>query len=589
MHTKQSQQITDFSDQDKWRAAITLNSISDAVICTDIHGNINYLNTAAEKITGWTRAEANGVPISQVFKIINSQTRQRVESPVAIVLRSNKARELAEDTVLITRHGNELAIEDSTSPIHDEDHELTGVVIVFHDVSVAKELARKMAYLAQHDYLTSLPNRALLKDRISQSIAVAKRDGVHLAILFMDLDNFKQVNDSLGHEIGDAILQAVALRLADCVRSSDTISRLGGDEFVVLLREDKQAADAAATAEKILAAMIVPHTIHQHVMYLSASIGISIYPSDGQDAETLIKNADTAMYQVKKHSKSNYQFFNAQMNIHVAEKQFIEHNLRLAIEKNELTLHYQPKVNLATGQITGAEALLRWAHPEWGEVTPERFIPIAEETGLILPIGCWVLTEACAQAKRWTAAGYQPITMAVNISAKEFTQRHFVRQVQNALTQVNLDAHCLELEITETSLMSDAESSIMTLNALKALGVNIAVDDFGTGYSSLSYLKKFPIDVLKIDQSFVHEMNGAHENEDIVTAIIRMGNSLNLRVICEGIENPLQLCFLKLQQCDEGQGYLFSKPLNAEAFGALLASPSTDWCDSVLNEPCKDT
>ena len=574
--------MSNYLDHDKFRAAITLNSISDAVICTDTNGVINYLNVAAEKMTGWTKEEANGIPISNVFKIINAKTRKRVESPVTIVLRTHQARGLAEDTLLVTREGKELEIEDSTSPIHDEYNELTGVVIVFHDVSIAKELARKMSYLAQHDYLTSLPNRALLNNRISQSIEVAKRDCVHLAVLFLDLDNFKQVNDSLGHEIGDAVLQSVALRLADCVRSSDTISRLGGDEFVVLLREDNNALDAAATAEKILAAMVLPHRIQQHTIYLSASIGISVYPTDGENAETLIRNADTAMYQVKNNTKGHFQFFNAEMHIHAAEKKFIESHLRLAIERNEFSLHFQPKVNLKSGKITVAEALLRWIHPDWGEVKPDKFIPIAEDSGLILQIGNWVLNEACAQAKRWEDSGLRPITMAVNISAKEFKQKQFVEQVQKTLSKTHLDAHCLELEITESSLMSDAESSVTTLNALKDLGVKIAVDDFGTGCSSLSYLKKFPIYVLKIDQSFVHEIQHKDDKEDIVTAIIRMGNSLNMRVICEGVENQLQLYFLKLQKCDEGQGYLFSKPLLAEDFSVLVATQSTHWCNQVL-------
>lgn len=574
--------VTDFSYQEKSRAAIALNSISDAVICTDVKGAINYLNIAAEKITGWTREEANGIPISKVFKIINSKTRKTIESPVSIVLRSNKSRVLPEDTVLITRYGNELAIEDSTSPIHNEKNELTGVVIVFHDVTIAKELSLKMAYLAQHDFLTNLPNRALLNDRISQSIEIAKRDDVQLAILFIDIDNFKQINDSLGHEIGDAILQSVAQRLTSCVRSSDTISRLGGDEFVILLREEKNATDAAATAEKILAALHTPHCIQKNDIYLSASIGISIYPMDGLNAETLIKSADIAMYQVKNSSKSNYQFFNKEMNIQAAEKQFIEKNLRLALDKKEFTLHYQPKINLITQKITGAEALLRWTHPKLGEIKPEKFIPIAEDSGLILPIGSWVLGEACAQAKYWIDNGLWPITIAVNISAREFKQHNFVEHVRKTLSITGLDPRYLELEITETSLMLDIESSVLTLNALKDLGVKIALDDFGTGYSSLSYLKKFPIDVLKIDKLFIHDITSKNDKDSIISAIIIMASSLNLHIICEGVETQLQLSFLKSKQCDEGQGYYFSKPLSADNFGVLLADQSTHLHDNYI-------
>ncbi len=570
--------------KEKARAAIALNSISDAVICTDINGDIDYLNIAAEKITGWSREEANGHPIGKVFKIINGLTRKPIPSPVDLVLQSNKPRGLAADTLLITRAGKELAIEDSTSPIHNLDGKLTGVVIVFNDVSETKELSLKMAHLAQHDFLTDLPNRVLLNDRISQAIALAMRSGTQLAVLFLDLDNFKQINDSLGHETGDKVLQSVAKRLNQCVRSSDTISRIGGDEFVILLREDKSAEDAVLTAEKILASMILPHSINNNDLYLTTSIGISIYPTDGLNAETLIKNADTAMYHVKNNGSNNYQFFKTKMNIRAAEKQFIETNLRLALENKEFTLRFQPKVNLNSGKITGAEALLRWDHPEWGEVTPEKFIPIAEDCGLILPIGRWVLREACAQAKRWINAGLQPIAVAVNISAKEFKQNNFVEYIRKTLYDTKLEAHYLELEITESSLMCDAESSITILSELKKLGVKIAVDDFGTGYSSLSYLKKFPIDVLKIDQSFVHDIASENDNGIIVSAVISMGNSLNLRVIAEGVENQMQLSFLKLQHCEEGQGYLFSKSLMAEQFTALLVNESKHWCSSFAIE-----
>ncbi|MEQ1598427.1 MAG: EAL domain-containing protein [Methylotenera sp.] len=572
--------------KEKARAAIALNSISDAVICTDTNGDIDYLNIAAEKITGWSREEANGHPISKVFKIINGVTHKPIQSPVDLVLQSNKPKGLAADTILITRDGKELAIEDSASPIHNWEGKLTGVVIVFHDVSVAKELRLKMTHLAQHDFLTDLPNRVLLNDRISQAIALAMRSGTQLAVLFLDLDNFKYINDSLGHETGDKVLQSIAKRLNGCVRSSDTISRLGGDEFVILLREDKNGEDAALTAEKILASMILPLSINKNDLYITTSIGISIYPADGLDAETLIKNADTAMYDVKKNGSNNYRFFKSKMNIRAAERQFIEANLRLALENKEFTLHYQPKVNLNSGKITGVEALIRWEHPEWGEVMPEKFISVADDCGLIMPIGRWVLREACTQAKLWIQAGLQPVAVAVNISAKEFHQNSFVEYVRNILCDTNLEARYLELEITESSLMSDAESSIKILSDLKKLGLKIAVDDFGTGYSSLNYLKKFPIDVLKIDQSFVHDINNENESDNgiIVSAIINMGNSLNLRVIAEGVENHLQLNFLKFHHCDESQGYLFSKPLMAEQFTALLLNRSTHWCSNFAPE-----
>jgi diguanylate cyclase (GGDEF)-like protein len=423
-----------------------------------------------------------------------------------------------------------------------------------------------MAHLAQHDFLTNLPNRVLLNDRIAQAITLAKRSDTQLAVLFLDLDNFKHINDSLGHGTGDKLLQSVTRRLSACVRSSDTVSRQGGDEFIILLAEGKNGEDAALIADKIQAVLTLPHAVNRHELHITTSIGISVYPSDGQDAETLIKNADTAMYHAKKKGRNNYQFFKDEMNVRAVERQFIEASLRLALEKQEFVLHYQPKVNLSTGKITGAEALLRWIHADWGEVVPEKFIPIAEDCGLIVPIGRWVLREACAQAKQWIDIGLPPILIAVNISAQEFHQKNFVADVRTILNDTGLEAHYLELEITESALMRDAEFSTAILRELKNMGVQLAVDDFGTGYSSLSYLKKFPIDVLKIDQSFVRDIASATDSGIIVSAVIGMGNNLKLRVVAEGVENQTQLTFLKGLHCEEGQGYFFSNPLTPAQF-----------------------
>lgn len=558
--------------KEKARAEITLNSISDAVICTDLAGNIDYLNIAAENMTGWPREEARGHPISEVFHIISSVTREPPDrNPVNMVLEQDKPMGLNAGTILIRRDGSEVAIEDSAAPIHDWDEKLTGAVIVFHDVSAAQAMTLKMAHLAQHDFLTNLPNRVLLADRIAQAITLAKRGGTQLAVLFLDLDNFKHINDSLGHETGDKLLQSVTQRLSSCVRSSDTVSRQGGDEFVILLGESKNGEDAALTADKILAELSLPHHIAKLELHVTTSIGISVYPTDGQDAETLIKNADTAMYHAKEKGRNNYQFFRSAMNIRAVERQYIEANLRLALEKQEFVLHYQPKVNLSTGLITGAEALLRWMHPEWGMVLPERFVPIAEECGLIVPIGRWVLREACAQARQWMDAGLPPMSISVNISALEFRQKDFFEGIRAILNDTRLEARYLELEITESVLMRDAESSTTILHQLKNLGVQLAVDDFGTGYSSLSYLQRFPIDVLKIDRSFVQDIGSATDNAIIVSAVIGMGNSLKLRVVAEGVENHEQLAFLRAQCCEEGQGDIFSQPLIADELTKLLA------------------
>ena len=556
--------------KEKVRAEIALNSISDAVICTDIDGNIDYLNHAAEKMTGWSRSEANGQAIEKVFNIISATTRQPACNPVEAVLLSNKPSGIAADTMLISRDGLEISIEDSTSPIHNWDGELTGVVIVFHDVSFSKAMATKMAHLAQHDFLTNLPNRVLLNDRIAQAITLANRHHTQFALLFLDLDNFKHINDSLGHATGDKLLQSVTKRLKDCVRESDTVSRQGGDEFVILLAENKNSNDAAVSAQKILDELKAAHHVGKHQLHISTSIGISVYPADGLDAETLLKNSDTAMYFAKDKGRNNYQFFIPDMNTRAVERLIIQSNLGQAIEKNQLVLHYQPKVNIYTREITGVEALLRWQHDEWGEVFPDIFVPVAEDSGLIIPIGRWVLRHACMQAKSWQNKGLAPITMAINISAQEFLQKDFVENVRAALIESRLQPQFLELEITESVLMKDTEMARKTLHQLKQLGVILAVDDFGTGYSSLSYLQRLPIDVLKIDQSFVQNIESAEDDGIIVSAIISMANSLNLRVIAEGIENANQLAFLKAHHCEEGQGYLFGHPLKAEQFSAHL-------------------
>lgn len=558
--------------KEKTRAEIALNSISDAVICTDLSGNIDYLNIAAEKITGWQRDEAKGLPIEQVFQIINSATREPPENnPVRLVLDLDEAMGLSAGTLLIRRDGREIAIEDSASPIHNWDDDITGAVIVFHDVSAALSMTLKMAHLAQHDFLTNLPNRLLLNDRIAQAITMAKRNNNKVAVLFLDLDNFKHINDSLGHAIGDKLLQSVTLRLKKCVRNSDTVSRQGGDEFVILLSVGNSSMDTAHTADKILAELSLPHSIDGSELNVTTSIGISIYPEDGNDTETLIKNADTAMYHAKESGRNNYQFFRNDMNTRAMERILIETNLRHALDKQEFTLLFQPKINLDSGKISGVETLLRWNQSEMGEISPDIFVPIAEDCGLIVSIGHWVLLEACKQAMQWLNAGLPALTIAVNISAMEFHKKNFVDGLRNILKSTGFEAHYLELEITESVLMSNAESSKSLLYELKDLGVRLAVDDFGTGYSSLSYLKQFPLDVLKIDKSFVNDIGSTGDSETIISAIISMGNSLKLKVIAEGVENSIQQEFLKSLHCEEGQGYLFSRPLTAADFATLLA------------------
>jgi predicted signal transduction protein with EAL and GGDEF domain len=370
--------------------------------------------------------------------------------------------------------------------------------------------------------------------------------------------------------LGDKLIQSIAKRLVDCVRASDTVSRQGGDEFVVLLAEVDHPQDTAIAARRMLQALADPHTIDQHELHVTTSIGVSVYPNDGTDAETLIKNADTAMYQAKDNGRQGYQFFTAAMNLRAVERQSIEESLRRALERQEFALHYQPKINLTTGMITGAEALLRWTHPIRGSVSPGKFIPVAEACGLIVPISHWVLEEACKQTRTWVEARLPLVTMGVNISGVEFRNENFLAGVLAIVEKTGLDARFLELELTESVLMTHAESTESILKALRAIGVQLAVDDFGTGYSSLSYLRSFPIDALKIDQSFVHQMTVAPDETTIVAAIISMGRSLKLRVVAEGVETEEQLTFLRAHGCDEAQGYYFSRPVPPDQFARLL-------------------
>ncbi len=549
---------------EKERAQVTLNSIGDAVLSTDMSGNVTYLNVVAEHMTGWPRKEAVGHPLCDVFQIVDGATHKPSPNPMELAIKENRAVGLAANCILVRRDGHESAIEDSAAPIHDRDGQVTGAVVVFHDVSMARSVVQEMSRLAQHDALTDLPNRMMLKDRITQGISLALRNHNQLA------DGFKHINDSLGHAIGDKLLQSVAARLVACVRKSDTVSRQGGDEFVILLPEVTHAADAAVSAAKIISELKKEHTLGEHRLRVTVSIGVSTYPDNGEDAETLIKNADTAMYYAKQSGRDNCQFFRPDMGLNAVERQSLEGQLRYALERQELLLHYQPKVNLKTGAITSVEALVRWQHPERGLLLPGQFLTIAEDTGLILAIGQWVLREACRQTREWLDAGLLAVPVAVNISSLEFRSQHFLEDVQVALKDSSLDSNYLELELTETVLMRHADSTAYALRQLKAIGVRLAVDDFGTGYSSLSYLTRFPIDALKLDQSFVRDIIANRDDAIVVDAVISMGKSLKHRVIAEGVETLEQLAFLRAHGCDEGQGYYFSRPVVAQHFAKLL-------------------
>ncbi|MDP3897975.1 MAG: EAL domain-containing protein, partial [Mesorhizobium sp.] len=557
------------------RAQVTLNCISDAVASSDADGRISFLNRGAETMSGWTMAEALGRPIEEVLQIQDATTHEPVANPMLRAMARDEPGKLGPNCILVRRDGSETEIEDSVAPIHNSEGKTTGAVIVLRDVGPTRAMAQQMAHSAQHDYLTGLPNRMLLNDRVANAISIAPRHKKKVAVLFLDLDGFKHINDSLGHPIGDKLLQSVGRRLVDCVRLSDTVSRQGGDEFVVLLSEIDSPEDAALTARRMLDAVAQTHSIDPHELHVTTSIGVSIYPDDGPDAETLIKNADTAMYQAKENGRQSFQFFKPAMNVRAVERQSIEASLREALDRGEFTLHYQPKVSLNTGAITGAEALIRWTHPTQGPVSPNMFVPVAEDTGLILQIGAWVLREACTQAKAWLDAGLPPITMAVNVSAMEFRDERFTEGLFELLAETGFDPNSLELELTENVLMRHAESTAAVLRTLRDRGIHIALDDFGTGYSSLGQLRKFPVDALKIDQSFVRQLSTPEEDTAIVTAVIGMARNLNLRVVAEGVETQEQLMFLQDHLCDEAQGYYFSRPVLAEHMAALLKTSLT--------------
>ncbi len=552
------------------RAEVTLKSIGDAVICTNVSGNITFVNLVAEKLTGWPSREAFGLPVAGVLRIVDASVVEvGPDTPPALTGTDGQTTRHSSG-VLVGRDGSEIPVEQSVAPIRDREGAVIGAVIVFRDVSAARAMQVEIAHSAQHDFLTGLPNRMLFSDRLGQAIASAERHGNQVAVMFLDLDGFKHINDSLGHGVGDRLLRSIAGRLGDNIRGNDTVSRQGGDEFVLLLADVDRAEAAATTAARILRDVARVHRIEHHEIHVTTSIGVSIYPDDGVDAETLIMNADTAMYAAKESGRDSYRFFKRAMNLKAVERQSIEASLRSAIDHEELMLYYQPKIDLTSGAIIGAEALLRWMHPTRGLVSPADFIPVAEDCGLIVPIGNWVLREACRKIVGWADAGLPIVGVAVNVSAVEFRNRHFLTGVLAVLEETGLDPRLLEVELTESVFMKNAESVVAVLDALRRHGVQIAIDDFGTGYSSLSYLHKFPINALKIDQSFIHQIATAPTGKGIVKAIISMGSSLGLRVIAEGVETVDQLAFLQAHGCSEVQGYLTGRPMPHDRFAAML-------------------
>ncbi len=471
---------------------------------------------------------------------------------------------------LVKKNGEIVEVLLSAIAERSADGHIERSLAVAIDVTEHRQAEQEVKKLAYYDTLTGLPNRTLFQDRLGQALAHARRNNSKVEVLFLDLDRFKGINDTLGHAIGDEFLKIIAQRLKECMRRGDTVARLGGDEFVIVLSSYSGDQDGATFAERVLETLAQPVKLAGGELCSTASIGISIYPIDGQDIDTLLRNADIAMYAAKERGRNNYQFFSDEMNTRVVEKLGLETSLRRALDRGELFLFYQPQIDIQSGRIIGVESLLRWRHPQEGLIPPEKFIPIAEETGLILSIGEWALRTACKQAREWQIAGHTPIRMAVNLSARQFKQANVIDMVDRVLEETGLDPKWLELELTESLIMDNTVETIMALTDIKVRGIHLAIDDFGTGYSSLAYLKNFPIDRIKIAQEFVHGLPGDGDSEAIVEAIIAMGKSLKLNVLAEGVENLEQLEFLTQRHCHEVQGFYFSRPCTAPEIGELF-------------------
>jgi diguanylate cyclase (GGDEF)-like protein/PAS domain S-box-containing protein len=548
-----------------------LEAAANAIVITDSKGAVVWVNHAFTTMTGYSKEESLGKnprllesgnqPEAYYANLWSTICSGKVWQGEAV----NKRKDG-------TTYTEEMTITPLTRRVGNRSD--THFIAIKQDVTERKVAEERIQFLAYSDALTGLPNRRLLQDRLTQALASARRQKGRVSLLFLDLDRFKNINDSLGHSVGDLLLQEVARRLRTWGREQDTVARVGGDEFLIVLTELKDITDAAVAAERLLDGIIGEYSIRGHALNITCSLGISIFPEHGADAETLIKNADAAMYSAKENGRNNFRFFTEDMNAQVAQRLALEHSLRLAIPQNELFLMYQPQVDIATGKIVGLEALLRWRHPELGLVPPDRFIRIAENSGLILPIGEWVLKTACSQARKWQEEGLPAVTVAVNVSAIQFRQEGFCGLIQRVLHETGLAPQYLELELTESLLLTNEDVMLSVVQKLKAMGVTLAIDDFGTGYSSFNYLRQFRVSKLKIDRLFVRDVAVNSDAAAITAAIISMAKSLHLKVIAEGVEDEAQMTFLRAHHCDEIQGYYFSEPLTVEKVGDKMRHTS---------------
>lgn len=555
---------------------LLVNNSPDIIYTLDPQGRFTFLNDSAMKILGLEKEAMLGKSYDHIVFHADLDLAKHAINDRRTGSRSTQNRELRfkrgngveeDEEGYVTIELNAMGLY---RPLPDGKQEFIGSYGVARDITERKKAEATITYQAYHDLLTNLPNRQLFKDRLSQALSQCKRQSHSLAVMFLDLDHFKMVNDTLGHLIGDELLQAAAHRLRSCIREGDTLARIGGDEFLLLLPYIRSRSNADAIARKIIASFKVPFLIEAHELFVSVSIGIAIYPDDGEMIDTLIKHADIAMYHAKDNGRNDYSFFTSGLDHTVTGRMDVQTGLRHALQRGELEVYYQPQVCIGTGKIVGMEALVRWNHPEKGMVSPADFIPIAEENGLITPISDWVLQTACAQARIWQETQGTDVTLSVNISARQIEHPGFVEHFMQILEQTHLTGSRIEIEITESTLMRDIEGCVVKLKQLSDLGVVVSIDDFGTGYSSLSYLKKLPIHTLKIDKSFIDDLKPDGHDTSIVDGITAMAKGLHLNVIAEGVENNEQLEYLRRTGCDVYQGFHFSRPVNSAAATLLL-------------------
>ena len=566
-------------EKSQWLNTV-LTSIGDAVIANNLQNCVTFMNPVAEALTGWQQQDAVNQPLAEVFKIFDETSGKPIDNLIAQALRTGEIVYLVDGAMLSSKNGTQIPIDQSAAPIIDANGAIQGSVLVFRDMTEKKQIQRQLIHNAFHDVLTGLPNRALFMDRLNHALEQLKRyPNKGFALLFLDVDRFKVINDSLGHAIGDKLLMAIAGRLENCLRTNDTVARMGGDEFAIVLDHAPDTATACRTATRILDELSKPFILDEYEIFTAASIGVvadvNVYLENSSNpAEDLIRNADIAMYRAKNQGRGRYEVFNAEMYTQVKALLQLETELQRALSNHELQVYYQPIVLLSTHQIVGFEALVRWQHPQRGLISPAEFIPVAEETGLIILIDWWVLHEACRQVLQWQLqyASANAFTISVNVSSKQFAQPSLVEQIERTLQETGLNPASLKLEITESAIVHNTESAALILSQLKALGIQLHIDDFGTGYSSLSYLHQFPIDVMKIDRSFVNILEKDTERLEIARAISTLAHNLGMEVVAEGVETAEQAERIGALHCRYGQGYFFFKPSDSKATEALIAA-----------------